>query len=191
MDPREYYCQQLYVEYIWKLIRDLNERFQSHKILLFSFMDLMPGKMTTDDEFLQSNIQTLYDFYNDDLLSGCTEKMLIDEIKSWQKKFSTVDQKPKNALEALEYCHPKVYPNVYSLLLICATLPITTCRNEQSFSVLKSLKDYERNKCGEERLNGIALQYIYKDKTEFLASVDEVLNEFARNPRRFDFGISI
>jgi len=44
-----------------------------------------------------------------------------------------------------------------------ATLPVTTCSSERSFSTLRRLKTYLRNTTGEDRLNGLALLNIHRD----------------------------
>ena len=44
------------------------------------------------------------------------------------------------------------------------TLPVTTSTTERSFLVLRRLKTYLRATMREDRLNGLALGHIYKDK---------------------------
>lgn len=79
-----------------------------------------------------------------------------------------------------------MYPSVNKLLQILATLPVTSCTAERSFSTLKYLKSYLRNTTSETRLNGLALLYVHKD---ILVNSEEVLNELAKKPRRLDIKI--
>ena len=55
------------------------------------------------------------------------------------------------------------YPSLAVLIQILATLPVTTAKNERSFSALKYLKTYLRNTTKEMRLNGLALLYVHRD----------------------------
>lgn len=64
-----------------------------------------------------------------------------------------------------------------------ATLPVTTCSCERSFSSLKFLKNYLRNSTGDDRLNGLALMYIHP---EIHISEDEVLDSLALQSRRLN-----
>ena len=70
---------------------------------------------------------------------------------------------PSTAVEALEHCDPAYFSNASVLLTVLATLPVTTCSAERSFSVLRILKTYLRARMGEERLTGLALMYIHSD----------------------------
>jgi len=56
-----------------------------------------------------------------------------------------MEKKPENALQAMTVCNKEIYPNVFKLLQILATLPVSTASNERSFSNLKRIKTYLRN----------------------------------------------
>jgi len=69
---------------------------------------------------------------------------VVPEVQRWVNKwkkegFSTV---PSCAVEALCACHADIYPNVYILLTILGTLPVSTATSERSFSTMKRLKTY-------------------------------------------------
>lgn len=48
-------------------------------------------------------------------------------------------------MEAIDLCNKQVYPSVFKLLQIFATLPLSTASSERSFSNLKRIKTYLRN----------------------------------------------
>lgn len=50
----------------------------------------------------------------------------------------------------------QIYSQIYKLLQILITLPITSCEAERSFSTLKRIKSYLRNSTSERKLNGLA-----------------------------------
>ncbi|XP_060859153.1 52 kDa repressor of the inhibitor of the protein kinase-like [Metopolophium dirhodum] len=135
--------------------------------------------MTTleKDEFI-----SLIDFYNDDLADN-NKDILVSELKLWRRKILALDKQPTNAMDALVICN-NMYPNIYKLLQILATLPVSTASSERSFSSLKRIKTYLRNTMSEKRLNGLAMLSIHRS-----ISVDakEVLDELSINKRRVDF----
>ncbi|KAF0769510.1 Uncharacterized protein FWK35_00001654, partial [Aphis craccivora] len=86
----------------------------------------------------------------------------------------------------LNNCNENYYPNVYKLLKIVATLPITTATAERSFSTLRRLKTYLRNTMIENRLNGLAHLNIHRT---IEVNPVEVLNELAKRKRKIDLRI--
>ena len=54
--------------------------------------------------------------------------------------------------------------------------------SERSFSTLKYLKTYLRNTMSQDRLNGLALMYVHRDKD---IDIDQLIDLFAQiHPRR-------
>jgi hypothetical protein len=79
---------------------------------------------------------------------------------------------------------PGRFPNVQKLLRIAVTMPLTSCSAERCFSAMKILKSRLRSTMDDERLNGLALLYIHKDKE---ISLEHVINNFALSDRKLDF----
>jgi len=78
---------------------------------------------------------------------------------------------------------PSRFPNVKDLLSIAVTIPVTSCTPERTFSAMMIIKSRLRS---EDRLNGLAVLYIHKDKP---VHAKEVINKFARSNRQFDFAL--
>nr|CAH7764426.1 unnamed protein product [Callosobruchus chinensis] len=66
-------------------------------------------------------------------------------------------EKNTEILEVIENCNRDFFPNIHRLLRILATIPITTTTPERSFSTMKRVKTWSRNKMGNERLSSLAL----------------------------------
>lgn len=65
------------------------------------------------------------------------------------------------------------------------TLPVSVASAERSFSTLKRLKTYLRNRMGNERLTGLALLNIHR---EIDVDIDNIINRFARiGNRKLEF----
>ncbi|CAI6373212.1 unnamed protein product [Macrosiphum euphorbiae] len=122
---------------------------------------------------------TLVNYYQDDLENG-NHAILMAEYKLWQRCLKNLKEEPTNALQALSFCNNEIYPNIYKLLQILATLPVSTSSNERTFSNLKRIKTYLRNTIGEKRLNGLAMMCIHKD---LQLTTDEVLDELAKKKK--------
>ena len=68
-----------------------------------------------------------------------------------------------------------------------AIQPVTTASAERSFSNLRRLKTWLRTTMGEDRLSGLALMSLNRDKLSF-DDVPEILNRFApKKNRRLNF----
>jgi hypothetical protein len=63
---------------------------------------------------------------------------------------------PKTAIDALSQCDKNFYPNIFILLKIYSTVPITST-TDRSFSTLWQIKTYMQNTTGQDQLNGLAL----------------------------------
>ena len=77
---------------------------------------------------------------------------------------------------SLKACDPDEFPNLYMLLEITATLPVTTsCECERSLRTMRRLNNYMRCTVGESRLSALALMHI---KYDMPVNFDEIVNLF-------------
>ena len=58
------------------------------------------------------------------------------------------------------------------------TIPVTSATCERSFSIMKLIKTYLRNKTEDERLSDLATLFVYKDKARSLDR-DKVIDTFS------------
>lgn len=126
------------------------------------------------------------------------------ELQMWKIKLERIENKPKSGLEAIKECNIRIYPNIFNLLSILCTLPVSTTTPEKMFSCLKRLKTYTRNTMKEvkynvcnkihfidklkmyllqERLNGLTLMAVYRNIS---ITAEEVLDELAKKKRKLD-----
>ena len=102
-------------------------------------------------------------------------------VAKWKRELPTMDNSPADHIATLSFCHANVFPSIYALLTIASILPISTATVERSFSSLLLLKTYLRNRPTEDRLNGLAIMYIYATET---INVDRVIDRFVDTKRR-------
>ena len=118
----------------------------------------------------------------------CSRSVIEEEYKRWKLKWNSVpaNEKPANAIDALNCCSVKSYPNITTLLRIFATLPVTTASAERTFSCLRLLKTYLRSVMAEARLNGLTSMYIHRD---ICVDPEGIVDILASKRRKLDFVI--
>ena len=63
-------------------------------------------------------------------------------------------------------------------LKILATIAVTSCPCEGSFSAMRRLKNYTRSPMTNDRLNDLALMHIHRD---VIPSIDDVLDRYGNS----------
>ena len=76
-------------------------------------------------------------------------------------------------MKALKACDREYFPNIYVLLRIASTIPVTSCENERANSTLKNIKSFLRSSMGQERLSSLALMHIHRSMSIDLNDVVE------------------
>ena len=89
---------------------------------------------------------------------------------------------PEKISSTIKIVDQVAFPNIFIILQIVATIPVTSCSCERSISSLRNLKNYLRNTMGVERLNGLALMHTHR---EMELNLKEIIDLFATgHPRR-------
>ncbi|XP_067030617.1 52 kDa repressor of the inhibitor of the protein kinase-like [Acropora muricata] len=180
----QYYQRNVAVPLINHIKAELDEQFSDLSVLASSLLCLVPsvlcdraGDLPNADEIINS--------YKDDLPSP---ELLRQELLRFQIRYSSKpkEDRPNTAAKALKSCDDDLFPNIYALLKICATIPATSCECERSASSLRRLYTYNRACMSQERLSSLALMHIhYQVKID----LDEVVNLFAtKHLRRLELG---
>lgn len=177
-DVEGYYKVSVFIPFLDAFICSLQERFLTHCELFNSFNCLLPRKV--EDIGVIDGLKKLHEFYaSDPLVADLTTTKA--ELKLFHQRLSRLEQLPQNAMEALSVCDRQIYPNVFRLLQLLATLPVTTATNERSFSTLKRIKTYLRNTTSEARLNGLAMMTIHREER---IDVQTVINDLSKQRNR-------
>ena len=122
----------------------------------------MPKYLGLDISNTTQDLERLPEIYQEDIGPRAA---VVPEVERWVNKLKEdVSTVPSSAIEALCACHADIYPNVYILLTIVGTLPVSTATCERSFSTMRRLKTYLRSSMGNERMIGLALLSIHKDR---------------------------
>ncbi|CAN7982126.1 unnamed protein product, partial [Ixodes pacificus] len=139
--PEEHYRRNMYLPLLADLENQLKERFENHKKVVVGLHMLLPKFCTSAS---LSGIHDAVEFYLGDIASAYT---LTVELALWMSKCSRIVETdcPACALQALSISNSEFFPNIYCLLCILATLPVSTSTPERTFSTLRRLKNYLKN----------------------------------------------
>ena len=163
----------------------IRDRLLKHRQLLNSFSCLFPIKDKNITYSFENDIKHLVKTYLE-FLPSFSPLVVFAELKLWWTYLQTMPKIPSNVSELIKYCIESDYPNIYKLLTIVATLPITTASVERSFSTLRRIKTYLRNTTGENRLNGLAQLNIHR---HINIDVEDVLDELSKKKRKIDLAL--
>ena len=94
--------------------------------------------------------------------------------------------RPTDSLTSLEKCDPQTFPTIHRLLIVFGTQPVTTATPERTFSTLRRLETWLRSTMREDRLTGLALMAMNKDRLT-LDDAELILDNFTmKKTRRLD-----
>lgn len=119
------------------LLSDLSSHFSPH----VKQASLLPSRIigTTSVRDISEAVK----FYNDDLPNPL---ILDEELHVWKTKWLSVEtqKRPKYLQECLKVCSKATLPNIFCLLKLFSTLPVSSYSCERSASTLRRLNNYLR-----------------------------------------------
>lgn len=178
---KEYYRLNVFIPFLDFMLSQLNDRFSSHNLAIFKLSGIIPSRCETFDF---SNLKEAIDMYSKFLPGSKLE--IEGEFQIWKKKWSKSTTVPANAIDTFKLCSKVAFPNLYILLHILCTLPVTTATAERSFSGLKRMKTDLRSNMKQSRLAGLAHMHLNRNMP---CTAVEVLGKFANGKRRLDIGL--
>lgn len=170
----EYFRRSIFIPCIDGLISALVARFDNNRDILSAFQVLLPRNANPQSVDAILKLKMYYEHKT-------SESVVKAEYLLWCEKWKSEEEKPVKLLTILDECDKNFYPNIRMLLSVLATLPVSTAEVERSFSSLKRIKSFLRNKMENERLTGLALMTIHYP-APFTA--EDVLNFMAVNGKR-------
>ena len=189
-NPEDFYRITLYDEFLSHVVAELNTRFLDNPARGIGLLHLLPSeccKQEVDDEIPPELAQAV-DFYRSDLPHSVVFPV---EYRMWRRKWKhTVStEAPNKLVDVLQVCSNTSFPNICVLLQLALTLPITSCESERSFSQLKLIKTSHRSTMSSERLSGLAMIKINRERCQRLQNSPEKITELVKlfaqaNPRR-------
>ena len=94
--------------------------------------------------------------------------LIFQELNLWKHRWRNIkaNERPQNLAETLLSIDEITFPDLFVVLQIAATLPVTSCEGERSFSVMHRLRTWLRASVTSERLSALALMNIHYGHSE-------------------------
>ncbi|CAO2824960.1 unnamed protein product [Amaranthus hypochondriacus] len=185
--PQEDFRVNYFLVLVDMAINSLNERFEQLTTFqgIFGFLCDSNKLKSLDGDALRACCDNFSALYSQNNVQDVDKDDLFSELRVLQK---TLPDGLISAINILEFIkEADCFPNVSIACRILLTVPVTVALAERSFSKLKILKNYLRSSISQERLNGLAMLCIKKNRTESL-DLDTVISDFAsKNARRSIF----
>ena len=104
----------------------------------------------------------------------------------WQRKWLAVafKDRPDILEKAIKKCDEERFPNLFVLLKITCTFPITLAECERSFSAMRRLRTWVRKSMKMERLGSVAIMNIHQQEEVDYNHVSELF--FQLHPRKIN-----
>ena len=191
----EYYRRVLYIPYMDSIISSLAARFRDDNTVPYSLLALHPHQMTSIDKatfiLTAKRIEELYGFDNF-TQESCT---WYDLWKNRQTTKLPTERTGAGAAdmdlaEVIQHATPTLFPAVNAALNTALALPASTCSVERSFSTLRRVKTWLRATMSDERLSGLCMLSVHRDKimhNRQEAFLNTVVNRFGQSSRRLQF----
>ena len=175
----EWYKLNVTIPFLDHIICELEMQFSPMAKTAAKILTIVPSILCDEDK--EVDIRDIFELYSNDLPSP---ELLDQELVRWKMKYTSVsnDKIPSSCAIALKGCDKDLFPNIYILLQIACTLPVTSCECERNASTLRRLHNFMRAGMSEDRLTSLALMHIHYEQR---IDLDRVVDLFANmHPRK-------
>ena len=180
----------LFFEVLDTIIVQMKQRFSCLKEM--KFVELLDCKRFSEYNkmgmFPENCLDSLQKSYGSRFDFSCLKSQLVVLYSLNNFRKDSVEELHKFMYEEKLY---EGFSEVYKLILLILTIPYSTSSVERSFSALKRIKTYLRNKQGQSRLSSLALMSIEKSFLKKMMSQAEVfyntvIDHFCKKSRRVE-----
>ena len=159
-NPEEYNGRVLAIPLVDRFIAEMTFRFNSFNETASQVLLLVPS-IICDPEYNDLDIQGMIEQCSDDL----PNPDVIDlELKLWKREWIEVEKedRPASLAKAIKHCDKSKFPNVFTLIKIGCTLPVTSAECERSFSAMRRLRAWLISTKKSDRLSSLAIMNIHR-----------------------------
>ncbi|XP_065573900.1 uncharacterized protein LOC136035869 [Artemia franciscana] len=172
LDQESHYRMAAFIPAMDAILLDFSLRYSSHFAHAAKHSSLIPTVVHCKN---WDELKEGYEKYKDLLSGTCTDLKM--EFQIWKSHWSNVaTEKPKTAISALNGCQEQIFPNIFALLTILATLPVSTCEAIRIFSKVDITCSALRSTTSEERLEALLFMQAYRNE---LPKPEDVINSFS------------
>lgn len=172
----EYWRINMYLPFVDHLLAELDSRL------------LQGNERYCIQHLLPSRISAITDQQIDDIFDAASPDLNDDrgtfyrECKRWKTRCDQVVTNSTECLQDVVAALPEdLYPNVARCFHLLLAMPVSTASAERSFSSMRRLKTYLRSTMTTNRLSGLGLLHIHRDRE---LSAATVVDRFAERKQR-------
>ena len=175
--PEDYYRINLTTDFLNHALVQLDSRFQDDVFECYKGFSVIPSILLATSPVWKDNVCEFCNHYRQDIpnYAGLPAELLLWE-RMWKGKKDRREDIPDSIDATLEQIDKDAYVNIYTILQILITIPISSASCERSISTLRNLKTYLRNTMAQDRLNGLALMHAHRDME---LDLEKVIDLFA------------
>ena len=139
-NPEEYYRRVIAVPLIDRFISEMTFCFNSFNKTASKLLLLVPSIICHPD-------------YNH--LEITNPDIIDQDLRRWERKWMDVkpDDRPDSLTKSSKACDKLRFPNIFILIKIGCTLPVTSAECERSFSAMRRLRTWLKSSMNSERLS--------------------------------------
>ena len=144
--PEDYYRINLTTDFLNHALVQLDSRFQDDVFECYKGFSVIPSILLVTSPVWKDNVWEFCNHYRQDIpnYAGLPAELLLWE-RMWKGKKDRREDIPDSIDATLEQIDKDAYVNIYTILQILITIPISSASCERSISTLRNLKTYLRN----------------------------------------------
>ncbi|KAE9524453.1 hypothetical protein AGLY_015174, partial [Aphis glycines] len=161
-----------------------NLKINAYYRILDAIITSMKNRFSSESLHLASSVDSFFKLQFKESLPFIQhyEKLLDLDIKSLEAEMTVI----KNSIQNSDFTlSDNVFANLYKLIQVALTLPISSASCECSFSVMRRIKTWIRSSMNQDRFTDMSILHIERDISNIIES-ENILNNFALNNRRID-----
>ena len=182
--PEDYYRINLTTDFLNHALMQLDSRFEDDVLVCYKEFSVIPSILLATDPIWKDNVREFSNHYRQDIpnYAGLPAKLLL-----WERMWKGKKDRREDILDSIGATLEKkiekdAYVNIYTILHILITIPISSASWERFISTLQNLKAYLRNTMVQNRLNGLVLMLA---RREIELNLEKIIDLFANFlPRR-------
>ena len=178
--PKQYFRRAVSVPLLDELLGQFTQKFGPLQQKIGKGLSLLPRVLLANPEEVKTDAMTFAAEYEEDLPAGCRLATLRAELDTSCTVLTAISPEhlPTSLADCAKLAEESLCKGVTQLLILLATLPVTTCSCERSIINLRRLKTYLRSTRTGEHCSGLALPHTHYGMP---VNTDEVLKLFFRH----------
>ncbi|XP_071839532.1 52 kDa repressor of the inhibitor of the protein kinase-like [Apostichopus japonicus] len=185
----DYFRVTIFTPFLDTVIHQMHFRFNDKTQFSGTFDILLPSSKCLKDDMKEEKFAQLWKKYAATLHANQVQPddtagvHALTQYRQWVMKWKMEPSEsvPSEHMSAIQHCDVDMFPCIYGLLNIAIILPVSTATVERSFSSLRLLKTYLRNRSSETRLNGLTMMYVHPNEK---IDIERVIERFASDSNR-------